>query len=778
MRLFSLFFLLMGSQFSRAQSKVTVSGYVSDARTGEELIGVTVYLPVLKAGAVTNAYGFYSISVERGEYEFQYRYVGYQFVSKTLDLQETIILDVELEEEVETMEELVISDRALDANVSEVEMSTDRIDVKSLRAMPSLFGEPDLIRLVQMMPGVITAGEGTSSYYVRGGSADQNLILIDEAPVYDPSHLFGYISVFNSDVIKSSQLYKGGIPSRFGGRLSSILDVQTINGNSKKLSGSFGIGTLASKIMIEGPIKKNASSFLVSARRSYADLFLAIAGNENRVYFYDVNAKISTKIGEKDKILIAGYFGRDAFKINGNFSFDWGNATGTLRWNHIFSDKLFSNMTFIASSFDYGLELIDEALGFRWTSKIDEYSFKPSFDWFINPYNELDFGYSGTYRRFNPAKIVPTVESSIFTEVKLQNLYALDHAIYISNKQTINERFSMEYGLRLSIFQNVGPGTVAEYEDVTDNINPTIIGEETYGNLENIITYVNLEPRFSARYLLNQVSSVKISYNRMAQNVHLISSGTVPLPFNTWNPSSPYLKPQIADQVAAGYFRNFKNNLYELSAEAFYKQMDNITDFADNADIFFNENIATEFRQGESTAYGLELQLKKNEGAFTGFINYTWSKVERTIPGVNLGNAFYSNFDRRHAFNILASYSLGDRWLFSGTFTYSSGRPITLPTGRYEYQDYQPVYISERNGYKLPSYNRLDFSAVLTPRKNENRRVKIKWIFGVYNAYNRKNPFTLTSRPVEVDGVQLEEKEFVMIYLFPIVPSVTFNLSF
>ena len=475
---------------------------------------------------------------------------------------------------------------------------------------------------------------------------------------------------------------------------------------------------------------------------------------------------------------MAGYFGRDAFKINGNFSFDWGNATGTLRWNHLFSDKLFSNMTFIASSFDYGLELIDEALGFRWTSRIDEYSFKPGFDWFINPFNELDFGYSGTFRRFKPAKIAPTVESSIFTEVELQNLYALDHALYISNKQTINERFSMEYGLRLSIFQNVGPGTVAEYEDITDNINPKIISEETYGDLENIITYVNLEPRFSARYMLNPVSSVKISYNRMAQNVHLISSGTVPLPFNTWNPSSPYLKPQIADQIAAGYFRNFSDNLYELSAEAFYKQMDNVTDFADNADIFFNENIATEFRQGESTAYGLELQLKKNDGALTGFINYTLSKVERTIPGVNLSNPFFSNFDRRHALNILASYTLSDRWLFSGTFTYSSGRPITLPTGRYQYQDYQTVYISERNGYKLPSYNRLDFSAVLTPRKNEHRKWKTKWVFGIYNAYNRKNPFTLTSRPIEVDGVQLEQKEFVMIYLFPIVPSVTFNVSF
>ena len=761
-----------------AQSKVTVSGYVRDATNGEELIGVTVYVPSLKAGSVTNVYGFYSISVDPGDYDIQFSYVGYQLVQRTITLSENTKLDIDLAEEISTMAELVISDRAIDANITDVSMSTERIDVKSLKSMPSLFGEPDLIRLVQMMPGVITAGEGTSSYYVRGGSADQNLILIDEAPIYDPSHLFGYISVFNADVVKSSQLYKGGIPAQFGGRLSSILDVQTINGNNKQLSGSIGIGTLASKIMLEGPVKKDVSSFLVSARRSYADVFLAAAGNENRVYFYDVNAKFSSKIGEKDRIYVAGYFGRDAFKLGGNFVFDWGNATGTLRWNHLFSEKLFSNTTLISSKFDYGLELEDEALGFRWTSKINEYSFKQSFNWFINPFNEVEFGYHGTYRLFRPGKISPNAENSIFSTVELQKLYALDHAVYAGNKQTFTERFSMEYGLRLSIFQNVGPGTVLAYADVTDNIRPTVVDSQTYDNLENIVTYVNLEPRVSARYILNQASSIKFSYNRMVQNVHLISSGTVPLPFNTWNPSSSYLKPQIADQVAAGYFRNFSDNRYEISVEGFYKHMQNVTDFADNADIFFNENIATEFRQGVSTAYGAEFQIKKNEGKFTGFLNYTWSRVQRTIPGVNLGNPFYSNFDRRHAFNIMGSYTLSDRWLFSGTFTYSSGRPVTLPTGRYQYQDYQPVYISERNGYKLPSYNRLDFSAVLTPLKNKDRRWQTKWIFGIYNAYNRSNAFTIYSRPVEIEDVPQNEKEFVMVYLFPIVPSVTFNLSF
>ena len=758
--------------------KYTISGYVRDAATGEELIGAAVYLPELGMGSVTNAYGFYSLTLESGEYQLRFTYLGYTTIIDQVKLTSDQRLDMSLTEEVASLKELVITDRAIDANVTEVSMGVEKIDVKALRNMPSLFGEPDLIRLVQMMPGVVTAGEGTSSYYVRGGSADQNLILIDEAPIYDPSHLFGYISVFNADVIKSSQLFKGGIPSRYGGRLSSILDVQTINGSDKKLNGNVGIGTLSSKVMLQGPIKKDVSSFLVSARRSYADAFLAIAGNENRVFFYDVNAKFSTRIGEKDRIYVAGYFGRDAFKLGGNFVFDWGNATGTIRWNHLFSDKLFSNTTLIASRFDYGLELEDEALGFRWTSKIHEYSLKQSFNWFISPMNELEFGYHGTYRTFRPGTITPNASESIFTSAELQQLYAFDHAIYVGNRLTPSEKFSVEYGLRLSIFQNVGPGEVKVYEDPTDNIRPTVVETKEYKSAEPIITYTNLEPRITLRYLVNNRSSIKASYNRMAQNVHLISSGTVPLPFNTWNPSSPYLKPQLADQVAAGYFRNFYENAFEWSLEGFYKNMQNVTDFADNADIFFNQDLATEFRQGDSWAYGIETQFKKTQGSLTGFINYTWSKSIRNIPGVNLGNDFFSNFDRRHALNVSVAYQLNEKWDFSGSFVYSSGRPITLPTGRYQVQDYQPVYISERNGYKLPAYHRADVSAVLTPLKNANRRAQVRWVFGLYNLYNRKNAFTLFPRSEEVDEQPTGNQEFVMVYLFPIVPSVTFNVSF
>jgi len=636
------FLLLLSGQLVAQNDKFTLNGYVRDASSGEELIGVTIYFPEIEKGVITNVYGFYSITVPQGSYKVDFRYVGYTKIEESVNLTANIQLNIDLASAIEQMDEVVISAEALDANVTNLEISTEKIDLIALKNMPSVFGETDLIKMVQMMPGVITAGEGTSSYFVRGGSADQNLILIDEAPIYDPSHLFGYISVFNSDVIKDSKLYKGGIPAQYGGRLSSILDVRTKDGNNKKFGGSASIGTLASKATIEGPIKKDKGSFLLSARRSYVDLFLKVANNSNSVYFYDVNAKVSWKQSNKDRFYAAGYFGRDAFNFDGIFGFDWGNATGTFRWNHLFSEKLFSNTTFIASQFDYGLNLTDPALGFKWTSVINELSFKQHFNWFVSPKNELDFGYNFIYRKFEPANFSPTTESSIFTSVQLQKLYALDHAFYIGNKQKVSSKLSLVYGLRLSIFQNVGPGNVKTYEDPQNNIRPKVLQVDTYKKNESIINYINLEPRFSARYLMNELSSMKLSYNRMVQNVHLISSGTVPLPFNTWNPSSTYLKPQVADQVAVGYFRNFKDNMYALSTELFYKKMQNVTDFADNADVFFNEDLATEFRQGSSEAYGLELQFKKTRGKFTGFVNYTWSKSTRLIPGVNLGNSFRS----------------------------------------------------------------------------------------------------------------------------------------
>jgi hypothetical protein len=699
-----------------------------------------------------------------------------------LQLTQNVAHNIELQSEATVIQEVVITDKRVDENVISLQMSKNTLDLTQVRKLPALFGEVDIVKNIQMLPGVITAGEGTSSFYVRGGSADQNLILNDEAPIYDPSHLFGLFSVFNADVIKDSELYKGGIPARYGGRLSSILEVRTKDGNNKKLNVAGGIGSMASRVMVEGPITKEKSSFIISARRSYVDLFLRAADQDNLVHFYDINAKINWKTNNKNRFFVAFYAGRDVFNFADDFSFGWGNKTGTFRWNHLFNERLFSNTSVIVSNFDYKLELIDPAQGFKWISNLQEVSIKNDLSYFINTNHELTFGYHVTGRRFSPGEISPNTETSIFDRVELQHMYAIDHALYVSNQHRLSDRVTLDYGARLSIFQNVGKSDVYLYEDPKDNLNIVRTDTVHYGAWRNIKTYVNLEPRASLRYIIAENQSAKISYNRMVQNTHLIAAGTVPVPFNTWNPSGYYLEPQLADQVAVGYFRNFNSNVYEFSAEAYYKDIKNVTDFADNASIFFNQDLSTEFRQGKAWAYGIEFMLNKTQGKLTGSIGYTLSKAMRKIPGVNLDRSFAANYDRRHVLNIQAAYDYNPRWTFGATFTFSTGRPITVPTGKFEFQNYQPNVISERNGYRLTAFHRLDLSATYTPRKNENRKWKGQWVFSIYNAYNRQNPFTIYTRVTKnKDGDTIGDgytKEARMIYLFPILPSVTYNFKF
>ena len=778
-----LFFLFCSfSVAGQSQDKATLNGYIRDADNGEELIGVAIYIPELKAGSVTNAYGFYSITVPRGTYEIQFSYLGYKFQSITKELTGNSSFNVSMESEATVIEEIVVSDKRIDENVVSLQMSKNTLDLTQVRKLPALFGETDIIKNIQMLPGVITAGEGTSSFYVRGGSADQNLILNDEAPIYDPSHLFGLFSVFNADVIKDSELYKGGIPARFGGRLSSILEVRTKDGNNKNFAGAGGIGSMASRIMVEGPLVKEKSSFILSARRSYVDLFLKAANEDNLVHFYDVNAKVNWKINNKNRFFAAFYAGRDVFKFSDTFGFAWGNMTGTFRWNHLFNDRLFSNTSVILSNFDYKLELDDAVEGFRWLSNLQELSVKNDLSYFINSNHELSFGYHITGRRFSPGRITPNSTGSIFSEVEMQHMYAIDHALYLSDQHRLSDRITLDYGFRLSFFQNVGKSDVYLYDDPFDNTNINRTDTVHYGAWKNIKTFVNLEPRAAIRYLLGEGQSLKLSYNRMVQNTHLIAAGTVPVPFNTWNPSGYYLEPQVADQVAVGYFRNFQDNIYEFSAEAYYKDIQNVTDFADNASIFFNQDLSTEFRQGKAWSYGVELMLNKTRGKLTGAVGYTLSKAMRKIPGVNLDRPFVANYDRRHVVNIQAAYDMNPRWTMGATFTYSTGRPITLPTGKFEYQNYHPDVISERNGYRLPAFHRLDLSATFTPNKHPNRRWKGQWVFSVYNAYNRKNPFTIYTRITKNDDGDVigdgSTKEARLIYLFPILPSITYNFKF
>ncbi|MTI23037.1 TonB-dependent receptor [Fulvivirga sp. RKSG066] len=780
--LFGVFTLAFCLSAFAQEGNFTLNGYVKDLDNGEELIGVTIYVEETKSGAITNVYGFYALSLPPGEYNILYSYMGYQTIRQQIDLTKDMVFNVELPSSVTEMDEVVITGEAIDANVTDIKMSRNDLNIQQVQRLPALFGEPDIIKTIQMLPGVISAGEGTSSFFVRGGSADQNLILIDEAPIYDPSHLFGLFSVFNSDVIKDSKLYKGGIPAQYGGRLSSILDVRTKDGNNKKFGGTAGIGLLASKLMVEGPIRKDKSSFIVSGRRSYVDLFLRAADQDNFVHFYDVNAKASWKHNNNNRFFAAVYLGRDVFEFEDVFGFDWGNATATFRWNHLFNDRLFSNTSVIASNFDYKMELDDNVQGFIWKSNLQEFSFKEDLNYFVNPSNALDFGYHVTYRRFEPGRLSPNAQNSIFVDTELQHQFALDHALYANHEWKASERLTLAYGARLSIFQNIGEQDVYLYDDPKENVDIERIDTLSFDAFENIKTYINLEPRVSLRYLLNPTSSLKASYSRMVQNTHLISSGTVPIPFNTWNPSDYYLEPQIADQWAVGYFKNLKNNSIELSSEIYYKDIQNVTDFADNAQVFFNNDLSTEYRQGDSWSYGLELMAQKKEGVLTGFISYTWSKAERKIPDVNQDKAFFANYDRRNAFNAVATYELNDKWVLGANFTYTTGRPTTVPSARYAYEGYQVDYITERNGYRLPDYHRLDLSATLTPRKNANRKWKSSWTFSIYNAYNRSNAFSIYTRVKQDDDGNIigdgNEKEARMIYLFPILPSVTYNIKF
>lgn len=777
--------------YVQAQQKYTLNGYIRDATNGEELIGVTVLVKEKSAGVVTNVYGFYALSLPPASYEVEYSYVGYQTITESIDLQQDREFNISLNPSVTQMEEVVITEERSDEfkNVERIEMSRNEIPVDLVKKTPALFGEPDIIKTVQMMPGVISAGEGTSGYFVRGGGADQNLILIDEAPIYDPSHFFGLFSVFNADVIKDSELYKGGIPAQFGGRLSSILEVRTKDGNNQQLSGSGSIGLLASKVMLEGPISKDNSSFLLSARRSYADVFLKLSPNEdlreNQVYFYDINAKVNWKPDNKNRFFLAAYTGRDSFNFDNLFGFNWGNMTGTFRWNHLFNEKLFSNTTLIASNFDYTLASEQSAAEFDWDANLQEFSVKEDFNYFINPKNVLSFGLQATYRRFSPGTISPGSEESYFGNVEMDKMYALDYALYISNEQQLSQRLSLLYGLRLSMFQNVGESTIYEYatneRGLPDNVNIQRTDSTHYGNFKPIKTFANLEPRFSARYLLGNDNSVKLSYNRMVQYVHLMSNSTVPVPFNTWTPSSPYLDPQIADQLALGYFKNFQDNMYAFSVEAYYKKTQDVTDFADNANLLLNADVAVEYRQGEGESYGLEFYLQKNKGRVTGFASYTLSKAELNIPGVNRDQVFAANYDRRHVANIVANYTVNNQWSFGGSFTYSSGRPFSLPVGRYVFDGYNADLYSERNSYRMPDFHRLDLSANFESRKNAHRRWKTAWSFAIYNAYNRRNPFTIYTQAIkDEDGnvIDPNKKEARMVYLFPILPSVTYKISF
>lgn len=790
---FLLLFLQPWSAFATAE-KHSISGYIKSAKDGEALIGAGVYVEELKSGTTANAYGFYSLTLPTGTYHLKFLFQGYTSKVQEVDLSKNQTLNVELEETAKDLNEVVITGQKaeIEANVKSVQMSVAKMDIKTIKSIPPLLGEVDLVRAVQLLPGVTTVGEGAQGFNVRGGSIDQNLILLDEAPVYNSSHLLGFFSVFNPDAVKDVKLYKGGIPAQFGGRLSSILDVRMKEGNNKKLSVNGGIGTIMSRFSIEAPLKKDKASFIIAGRRSYIDIlaqpFLNSAASGSRLYFYDLSGKVNWKIDEKNTVFASGYLGRDVLRFGDQFQFNWGNRTGTVRWNHVFSQKLFLNTTLLASNYDYSLGVPSGIQQFNWTSNIINTSGKADFTYYLNPDNTLTFGVSTIKYTFKPGSI-ESGAASIFSSQGLPYQRAYESAAYLGDEWNITPRLQLQAGLRYSYFSYMGNKSVVyQYLDTLAGERRMPVNPDTrfVGKYKEVKGYGNVEPRVAVKFEINPFSSIKGSYNRTAQYVHLISNTTAATPTDVWSPSTNNIKPQIGDQVALGYFRNFGvEKDIETSAEVFYKDMQNQLDYVDGAQLLLNKDLEGELLPGKGRAYGLELYVKKNNGKLTGWISYTLSRTERKITGLNNESWFVSKFDRPHNLVVVASYEYNKRWSFSSTFNYGSGTPNTFPNSRVEWGGYIIPYNSgsSRNNYRNPAYHRLDIAATLKTRQSKKR--KGEWVFSVYNLYARRNAYSVYFRLVtETKGDSKYEQttaktEARKISIFgSFIPGITYNFNF
>ncbi|MEO1259040.1 MAG: TonB-dependent receptor [Bacteroidota bacterium] len=779
-----LLFLFPAALF--AQQNNTISGYIKDGASGETLIGATVFIKELGTGTTSNEYGFYSISIPPAVYEVEFSYIGFANWTETIDLTQNVKLDVELNENAEDLVEVVVSAESENRNVSDREMSVNRLDVATIKKMPTLLGEVEVLRSIQLLPGVSSVGEGASGFNVRGGSVDQNLVLLDEAPVYNSSHLFGFFSVFNPDAVKDVKLYKGGIPSRYGGRLSSILDVRMKEGNNKKFAMKGGVGLIFSRLSLEAPIIKDKASFVFAARRSYIDVlarpFLSGDFDGSKLNFYDLTLKTNYNINERNKIFLSGYLGRDVFGFGDQAGFNWGNGTATIRWNHLFNDRLFSNITAYYSNYDYQIDFGDESDNlFDWDAVIVNYSVKPEFTYYLTPDNSVRFGGQGILYEFEPGNAVAVSEGEE-TDFSQPFKYAFEGAAYAEHELSLGD-FEINYGLRFSYFNYMGEGTAYTFGEAELGQRRPVIGAEEFDQWESIAEYTNLEPRLSLKYQLSPVNSIKASYMRTAQYIHLISNTTAATPLDVWTPSTNNIEPQTAHQVALGYFQNFQNNDYELSAEVYWKTMDHLVEYIDGADLLLNEFLEGDLLEGTGRAYGIELMLKKNAGKITGWASYTLSRTERQVEGINRGEWYPNRFDQTHNLSLTGFYELNKRLSFSANFAIISGTPTTFPTSRFEQQGYVIPHNANdtRNNVRIPTYHRLDVSATLEGKKNEERRWQGQWVFSVYNLYNRRNPFSIyfaqedgripTGTPVNTEAVQLS-------VIGNFIPSVSYNFEF
>ena len=784
----SIAYILLFTSIISAQNKYTLSGIVTDNSTTETIIGVNIIIPELKNGTVTNEYGFYSLTLEEGTYQLQISYLGFKTVNLTLELDADKTLNFKLEESVESLDEIIINEDVEKLNIRKPQMSVNSLSINTIKQMPVVLGEVDVIKSITLLPGVTNAGEGSSGFNVRGGSADQNLILLDEATIFNSSHLFGFFSVFNPDAIKDIKLYKGGVPAKYGGRVSSVLDIYQKEGNNEEFHLNGGIGLVSSRLLAEGPIKKGKGSFLFGGRSSYAHLFLPLFDLDNVAYFYDLNTKLSYRLNEKNSVYLSGYFGRDVFSLGDSFTNTYGNTVLNFRWNHLFSNKLFSNFSAIYSDYFYGLTL--DFVGFDWESGITNFNVKYDLKHYISDTFKLEYGLNSIYYKFNPGEIEPIDENSGINPDKLIDKYAFENAIYIDAEHKISDKLSLSYGARLSTFHRLGQDELNVYQDNNPlNFNNQLqvyeiaepIGTESFSRSDVLESFANIEPRASLAYQLNESSSVKASYNRMSQYLHLLSNTSSPTPLDVWAPSGRFIEPQILDQVALGYFKSINDNAYSVEVETFYKTIKNRIDYIDSANLIANDAIEQVILNGEARAYGLEVLLRKNEGRFKGWLAYTLSKSEQRTPGrtpletgINNGNWYNTPWDKTHDITLTGSYELNKKWSFNTNFLFQTGIPATFPNGQYQFNGIIiPVY-EARNSSRLTNYHRMDLSVNLNPKLDSQKRFKGQWVFSLYNLYNRRNATNITFRENRISG----RNEATRLAIFGIVPAVTYNFQF
>ncbi|HEX2533008.1 MAG TPA: TonB-dependent receptor [Chitinophagaceae bacterium] len=753
-----------------AQVRYTVSGTIKDRKNGELLIGVTLRVAENPGiGTVTNEYGFYSLSLPQGDYRVIVSYLGYQEQSHPVQLDRNVKLDLLLEqsEKGTNLQEVVVSSSKRDNNLSSSVMGTETLNIKNIEKLPVLFGEKDVLKTIQLLPGIKSSGEGNSGFSVRGGATDQNLILLDEAPVYNASHLLGFFSTFNSDALKDASIIKGNSPSQYGGRLSSVLDVKMKDGNNQDFDVAGGLGLISSRLSVEGPIQKSRSSFMVSGRRTYADVFLRATEDfkDNTLYFYDLNAKANYQLNKANRIYLSAYFGRDVLGLGNTFGTDWGNATATFRWNSIVNSRLFSNTSLIYSNFDYKLSFKSDDRDFGLNSRIEDRNLKQDFSWFAGNKHLVRFGFQSIYHTITPSRVSGTVTSSFPKRPR----HSWENALYINDDLKATDKLTVNYGLRLSSFTVLGGDTYGIYEQgmLTDSV---VLRKGALGK-----TYLNAEPRITANYRLNESSSVKAGYSRNTQNLHLLGNSNSGNPTDQWIGSSYTVQPEIADLWSIGYSRNFAGNNYEVNMEGYYKRMLNQIDFRNGADIAFDpgKDIESDLLFGKGRAYGLELMAKKKSGKLTGWISYTLSKTERKIEGINNNEWYNARLDRTHDISVVGTYQLNLKWVLSGVFVYSTGNAVTFPTGKYELDGITTFQYSNRNADRMPAYHRLDWSATYEP--NRKRRFHGSWTFGVYNTYGRENAYSIAfedhpDKPGTTRAIQTS--------LFRWVPSITYNFKF